>query len=73
MMNMQMLGQAFNQFKQNPMGFLMARKLNIPPEYQNDYKGAVQYLLNTGQMSQEQLNALLCEARQIQQDPNFHP
>ena len=73
MMNMREFSQAFSQFRQNPMGFMMARKLNIPPEYQNDYKGAVQYLLNTGQMSQDQLNALLTQARQIQQDPNFHP
>lgn len=72
-MNMQQISQAFSQFRQNPMGFMMARKLNIPPEYKNDYKGAVQYLLNTGQMSQDQLNALLSQARQIQQDPNFHP
>lgn len=73
MMNMREFSQAFSQFRQNPMGFMMAHKLNIPPEYQNDYKGAVQYLLNTGQMSQDQLNALLSQARQIQQDPNFHP
>lgn len=73
MMNMQWFSQAFSQFRQNPMGFLMARKLNIPPEFQNDYQGAVQYLLNTGQMSQDQLNSLLSQARQIQQDPNFHP
>ena len=73
MMNMQQFSQAFSQFRQNPMGFLMARKLNIPPEFQNDYKGAVQYLLNTGQMSQNQLNALLSQARQIQDDPQFRP
>ena len=73
MMNMREFSQAFSQFRQNPMGFMMARKLNIPPEYQNDYKGAVQYLLNTGQMSQDQLNALLSQAKQIQNDPQFRP
>lgn len=73
MMNIQQFNQTFSQFRQNPMGFLMSRKLNIPAEYQNDYKGAVQYLLNTGQMSQDQLNQLLAQAKQIQNDPQFRP
>ena len=42
----------FNLFIQNPMAFLMQRKINIPPEYSWNPKGAVQYLMNTGQMSQ---------------------
>lgn len=42
----------FNLFIQNPMAFLMKRQINIPPEYSSDPRGAVQYLMNTGQMSQ---------------------
>ena len=39
----------FGSFKQDPFGFMMKRKgINIP-------QAAVQYLLNSGQMSQEQL------------------
>ena len=48
----------FNSFMQNPMQFLMQRKINIPQQYSNDPHGAVQYMLNNGQMSQEQLNKL---------------
>lgn len=46
----------FGSFKQDPFGFMMKRKgINIPSEYRNDPQAAVQYLLNSGQMSQEQL------------------
>lgn len=72
-MNIQQFNQMFGQFRQNPMAFMMSRKLNIPTDFQSDYKGAVQYLLNTGQMSQEQLNQLLKQAEQIQKTPGFRP
>ena len=52
-----MMGQ-FKQFMQNPMQFLMSRKINIPEKYANDPHGAVQYLLNNGQMSQDTLNKM---------------
>lgn len=48
----------FQTFMSNPAQFLMSRKLNIPQQYQNDPKGAVQYLLNSGAMSQDDLNRL---------------
>ena len=72
-MNIQQFNQMFGQFRHDPVAFMMSRKLNIPSEFQNDYKGAVQYLLNTGQMSQEQLNQLLQQAEQIQKTPGFRP
>lgn len=43
----------FNMFMQNPVQFLLQRKINIPQEYANNPQGAIQYLMNTGQMSQE--------------------
>ena len=42
--------QQFNQFRQNPFQFLMQRRLNIPQQYMNDPKGAVEYLMQNGQM-----------------------
>lgn len=48
----------FNQFRQNPMQFLASNRINIPQQFANDPHGAVQYMLNNGQMSQEQLNKL---------------
>lgn len=50
--------QMFQQFQQNPIQFLTQRKINVPDEYKNNPHGAVQYLLNNGQMTQEQFNQL---------------
>lgn len=63
-MNNDMMGQ-FNTFIQNPMQFLMQRKINIPEQYSNDPHGAVQYLLNNGQMNQESLNKIMSMAQKM--------
>lgn len=55
----------FSSFMSNPMGYLMQHKINIPQQYQNDPQGAVQYLLNSGAMSQEQLNGIIQRAQQM--------
>lgn len=55
----------FNAFKQNPMQFLMQNNLNIPQQFANDPQGAVQHMLNSGQMSQEQLNRLTQMAQKM--------
>lgn len=57
--------QQFNAFQQNPMQFLVGRNIQIPQEYQQDPKGAVQYLLNNGRMTQEQFNRLNAMASQM--------
>lgn len=49
----------FGAFRQDPFEFMLQRKgINIPKEYRNDPHGAVQYLLNSGQMTDEQLTYL---------------
>ena len=55
----------FNSFKQNPLQFLMQNKVNIPQQFANDPHGAVQYMLNNGQMSQAQLNQLTQMAQRM--------
>ena len=59
------LMQQFNAFQQNPMQFLIGRNIQIPQEYQQDPKGAVQYLLNNGRMTQDQFNRLNAMASQM--------
>jgi len=56
-MNKDLMSQ-LDSFKQNPMQFLVNHKINIPQQFANDPHGAVQYMLNNGQMSQQQLNSL---------------
>ena len=48
----------FNQFKSNPMSFLLQRNVNIPQQYLNNPEEAVKYLMNNGQMTQEQYNRI---------------
>ena len=55
----------FNNFMRNPIGFLMQRRINIPPQYANDPAGAVQYLLSSGQMTQETYQRLRSQAEQM--------
>ena len=55
----------FNNFMQNPMQYLLNQKINIPQEYANDPHGAVQYLLNSGSMSQDTFNKIRNTAMQM--------
>lgn len=49
----------YSQFTQDPLQFIMQKRgISIPQNFQNDPRGAVQYMLNNGQMSQAQFNRL---------------
>lgn len=48
--------QMLNQFKSNPVQFLMQRKLNIPQSISGDPNAILQHLLSTGQVNQNQVN-----------------
>lgn len=63
-MTMDIMNQ-FNLFIQNPMAFLMKRQINIPSEYSWNPRGAVQYLMNTGQMSQDTFEQVRILASQM--------
>lgn len=55
MMNNQMLGM-LQQLKSNPLQFLMQRRMNIPQGMPADPQAILNHLVQTGQVSQEQLN-----------------
>jgi len=44
----------YQQFRQNPIG-LLSRRFNLPQNI-NDPQAIVQHLLNTGQISQQDVN-----------------
>ena len=50
---------------QNPMQCLMQSRMNIPPQYQNDPKAAFDYLVQTGQIDQENINKVMSMAQQM--------
>lgn len=52
----QMIGM-LQQLKQNPMQFLMQRRMNIPQNIpMNDPQAILNHLVQTGQVTQEQIN-----------------
>lgn len=56
MMNNQMLGM-LQQLKANPIQFLMQRRMNLPQNLpMNDPQAILNHLVQTGQVSQEQIN-----------------
>lgn len=61
---MNMLGM-LQQFRSNPMA-LLSQRFNIPMNIQNPQE-IVQHLLNSGQVSQAQVN----NAMQMRNDPRF--
>lgn len=54
------------QLKQNPMQFLAQYGLNIPQNINNP-QDIIQHLLNTGQVSQNQVNQI----QQLRNNPSF--
>lgn len=48
--------QMLQQFKSNPMQFLMSRKFNVPQSMANDPQAILNHLLQTGQVNQDAVN-----------------
>ena len=69
MINIKALFNAYTQFRQNPNQLL--QKLNIPTEYLNNPQGAIQYLMNNGNITQEMYNNANNQLKQLQNDPMF--
>lgn len=47
------INSLFQQFKKNPMEFLIKSKLNIPQNIGNDPQTIVQHLFNSGQIPKQ--------------------
>lgn len=69
--SMQVFMSQFRSFMQNPIGVMAQKKLNLPQNWQQDPNGAIQSLLNSGAMSQQQYDSLRQMAGQIQANPQF--
>ena len=65
MANNMINNQMFGAFMQNPLQFLLQRKINIPQEYANNPQGAIQYLMSTGKMSQQTFENLRDQASRM--------
>lgn len=65
MMNPMVLMNMYNQLRSNPMAVL-SQRFNVPANMQ-DPNEIIQHLLNTGQVSQTQVN----QAMQMRNNPAF--
>lgn len=63
---------AFMQFVQNPAAFFQQRGMQPPPpEVLRSPQDLIQYMMNTGGVSQEQYNNAAAQAKQLQNNPQF--
>lgn len=62
--------QSLNICRQNPFQFLMRMKYNIPDDLADNPEGIVQYLMNTGKMSQSQLQQIQAFKNQVESNFN---
>ena len=58
--------QKFNQFRQNPLSALMSTGIQFPDNIQGNPEAMVNYLRNSGQMSEDQFNQYSQLAGQFQ-------
>ena len=63
-MNGNLMNQV-NLLKQSPLQFLLQHSLNIPPEIMNDPESAIHHMLNSGQISERQLEDAKNYARSL--------
>ena len=64
--------QAFMQFMQNPAAFFQQRGLQMPPQNaMNSPADLIQYMMNSGGISQAQYNNAAAQAKQLQNNPQF--
>ena len=55
----------YGEMRNNPLQFLANRGINIPQQYANDPKGAIQYLISNGQMNNGMLSNLMQKAQMM--------
>lgn len=60
----QNLTEILSQLRQNPIGILRQRGFNLPTNL-NDPQAIVQHLLNSGQVSQQQVNQAQIMAQRL--------
>ncbi len=62
----------FQSFMSNPIQFMAQRKINIPQQYLNDPNGAIQYLMNSGRITQDQYNRAFDPIKQMKMKMIMH-
>lgn len=63
--------QQFQGFMQNPTQFLIQRNLGLSEDMLKNPDQAIQYLMNSGKITQEQYNIAVKQANQLKNNPQF--
>lgn len=63
------LAQMLQRLKSNPIQMLMQRRFNVPQDMANDANAMLQHLVNTGQVTQEQVNKAYQTAQHLTNKP----
>lgn len=71
MNNMQNLLSQFRGFMQNPTQYLLQKNLGLTENMLKNPNDAIQYLMNSGKISQEQYNWAVSQANQLKNNPQF--
>jgi len=71
MNNMQNLLSQFRGFMQNPTQYLLQKNLGLTENMLKNPNDAIQYLMNSGKISQEQYNWAVQQANQLKNNPQF--
>lgn len=71
MNNMQNLLSQFRGFMQNPTQYLLQKNLGLTENMLKNPNDAIQYLMNSGKINQEQYNWAVRQANQLKNNPQF--
>lgn len=71
MNNMQNLLSQFRGFMQNPTQYLLQKNLGLTENMLKNPNDAIQYLMNSGKINQEQYNWAVQQANQLKNNPQF--
>lgn len=61
----------FQSFLNQPMQYMMQKRLNLPQNWMQNPQAAVQQLMNSGAMDQQTFNQLQQMSNRIMQNPMF--
>ena len=61
----------FQGFMQNPVGYLMQNRINIPQNMANDPNAIINHMMDNGMINQTQYNQARQMCQQMQNNPAF--
>ena len=64
--------QEFIKFAYNPNQYMASKGFNIPANMMNNPNSVIQYMMNSGMLSQQQYNSAVNQFNQLKRNPQFN-